>query len=101
MPTVTAAGYIAPPIFSPGETITIRTAFGKDLNLRAEAGLAFPILERLPDGAQVILVGGPLLADGFRWWKVRTADGVEGWVVDFADGISTLAAADETGTAKE
>jgi hypothetical protein len=40
-----------------------------------------PSLGGLFDGAQVEVIGGPLLIEGAYWWEVRTSTGDEGWVL--------------------
>jgi hypothetical protein len=60
------------------------------LSVRTSAGIQNAILERLADGTIVTLLAGPVEADGYLWWRVRTPRGTNGWVVESADGIQTL-----------
>ncbi len=69
---------------------TVHVIKDDQLNVRAGAGMAYDILARLDEGAVVTLLEGPQDAEGYRWWRVRTADGVEGWAVERADGVQTL-----------
>ncbi|HEX3049218.1 MAG TPA: SH3 domain-containing protein, partial [Aggregatilineaceae bacterium] len=73
-----------------GSTATVHVIHNDTLNVRGEATLNGEILEKLDDGAVVTLIEGPVAAEGYSWWRVRTADGVEGWAVEEADGIRTL-----------
>jgi uncharacterized protein YgiM (DUF1202 family) len=73
-----------------GVTAIVNTTSGDSLNMRTDAGTAYQIRKKLPRGTEVIVVEGPVEAEGFNWWKVREADGTEGWVVDYADGVLTL-----------
>ena len=80
-------GGLANPAWSPvpslqaGGAYTI-TAWGNDLNLRTEPSLQGKTLKNLKEGDQVAVLDGPREADGYYWWKLRTADGTEGWAVD-------------------
>ena len=49
------------------------------LNLRLEPGLAAAILTEFPDGAVVMVVAGPVDADGIAWYQVVTAENAAGW----------------------
>ncbi len=78
------------PVLTIGSNATVTTTDGDSLNMRGGAGRAFDIVAKLPDGTPVTLIDGPQDADGFTWWKVRTADGSEGWVVEAAEDERTL-----------
>jgi len=60
------------------------------LKLRAAPGVRNPILENLPSGTLVTIIGAPQRADGMIWWQVRSPSGMEGWSVEAADGLQTL-----------
>ncbi len=60
------------------------------LSVRNGAGIQNAMLERLMDGTVATLLAGPVEADGYRWWRVRTPLGTEGWVVEQADEVQTL-----------
>lgn len=60
------------------------------LKLRAAPGIRNPILENLPSGTIVTIIGAPQRADGLIWWQVRSPSGMEGWSAEAADGIQTL-----------
>lgn len=67
---------------TPGGLATVNTTEGDALNVRLGPGLGFPVVARLRDGERVTLIEGPRAAEGFTWWKIRTAAGVEGWAVE-------------------
>ena len=73
-----------------GATATVHVTDNDVLNVRGGAGVNFAVLEELPDSTPVTILGGPVYADDFTWWRVRTPNGVEGWAVDYADGVQTL-----------
>lgn len=53
------------------------------LNLRADPVVAADnILALVPDGTVLEVIDGPEEAEGYVWWRLRTADGTEGWGVE-------------------
>jgi serine/threonine protein kinase len=60
------------------------------LKLRAGPGTNYEILENMPRGTIVTLIGDPRSAQGYTWWRVRSPFGREGWAVAFADELQTL-----------
>jgi len=91
--TVTAAAYPTATFISRTFRIGDRArVFVRDegLKLRAAPGVRNPILENLPSGTLVTIIGAPQRADGMIWWQVRSPNGTEGWSVEAADGLQTL-----------
>ena len=72
--------------------VTIRE---ETLNLRAEPARGGDLVTQMADGTRVTLLEVPVIADGFRWWKLRTADGDEGWAIDRFQGERLLIPARE------
>jgi Tol biopolymer transport system component len=70
--------------FTPGVKYTITPA-GNGLNLRDQPSQAGKPLKVLKAGDEITIVKGPILADGYTWWQMRTKDGVEGWAEDLPD----------------
>jgi serine/threonine protein kinase len=60
------------------------------LKLRAGPGTNYDVLENMPKGTIVTLIGDPTTAQGYNWWRVRSPNGREGWAVAYADGLQTL-----------
>lgn len=101
LPTETSDG--SPPlIFSPvptdvpqpdpnvalsiGATIAILGTEGAGLNVRSGAGVIHEVLFIAPEDSRYEVIAGPLEADGFVWWQIRSLDDPLrlGWgVVDF------------------
>lgn len=55
---------------------------GQRLRLRAEAGLNSREQTRVFEGVRLALLEGPIVADGFAWWRVRDLESsAEGWAV--------------------
>jgi hypothetical protein len=55
---------------------------GRTLNLRAQPEVGAASDVELGETTEVLLVEGPILANGFRWWRVELADGQQGWLVE-------------------
>lgn len=63
-----------------------RVATIDNLNVRNAPGLSATVLGVQPPGTLGTVIGGPVFADGFRWWRVDFDTGVDGWVVqDFLE----------------
>ncbi|HEU4325243.1 MAG TPA: SH3 domain-containing protein [Roseiflexaceae bacterium] len=63
-----------------GNTAYVTRAGGLPLRLRSGPGLNNSIIDRLPPGTALTLLGGPQEADGHSWWNVRTSNNQTGWV---------------------
>ncbi len=68
---------------------------GEKLNVRAEPTRSAAVVFQLDDGARVTITDGPVIADNFRWWPIRTEDGRVGWTVDRVGADRTLVPARE------
>lgn len=77
-------------VLRPGASMRVQLAEGTWLNLRAGPGTNYAVRMLLKDGTHLTILDGPVEAEGFRWWQVRTDKGKEGWVVDVIDGLQTL-----------
>lgn len=69
----------APPSNTGGVPSTVQVADGP-LNMRSGAGLTYGVLAVLPTGAQLSVVGGPVSASGYTWYKVTSTTYGTGWV---------------------
>ncbi len=72
-----------------GESVVV-FVLDEGLKLRAGPGIGSPIIENLPSGTVVQIVGGPQTAGGYVWWLIRSPSGNIGWSVERADNIQTL-----------
>jgi hypothetical protein len=62
---------------------------GSRLNLRQGPSRNTRVVKQLREGDRVTLIDGPVLAEGFTWWKFRVYPAVgqpiEGWAVESQD----------------
>lgn len=92
-PTTTPIPTLTPttaPTLQVGGTATVTTTGGDILNMRNGAGRGYELVAKLSAGTVVMLLEGPVEADGLRWWRIRTPDGMEGWAVEQVDDEQTL-----------
>lgn len=75
---------------SVNDSPVVFTTEGDRLNLRSGPGLSFEIVDKLQRDTVVRLLEGPRKADGYAWWRVRTAEGSEGWAVERVETEQTL-----------
>ncbi len=64
---------------APGATVVVQGTTGAGLNLRAQPTTEARLVGSAKEGDTLTVVEGPEEADGYVWWKLRTADGKEGW----------------------
>ena len=78
--TVGTPAVTAPPTeLGPGALALITGTGGAGLRLRSLATTDADVLATGKEGTVVTVLEGPVEADGYVWWKVRTPDGQEGW----------------------
>jgi len=75
--------------YQPGTQLRV---YVQELNIRTAPGTGSPIARGTPliTGDYVVILAGPVDADGARWWQVQTADGVVGWIAGAINGSPTL-----------
>jgi Mg-chelatase subunit ChlD len=73
-----------------GESATVYTDDGSNLNLRSGPGVGNEIVSKLPSGTNVIILGGPVFGAPYIWWNIQTPSGISGWAVEAAGGGITL-----------
>lgn len=64
-----------------GSSYTI-TEWGDRLTVRETPSLSGVFLTQLLQGDTVNILEGPVDAEDYYWWRLRTEDGVEGWAVE-------------------
>jgi len=93
------AGAIPPPPptkLKSGDKVTV-AADGSCLNLRAGAGLTFPILTCLAEGTPLTVNGTPVAVVQFNWVPVTLQSGQTGWVAEeYLQPAPTIPAAPKT-----
>jgi len=83
----------APPLFNlqPGDYTRVFTTAGENLNVRRKPGLDGDVAFIVHPNTQVQIVGGPLDANGLRWYKIYLIHSkLSGWCVGQADKVNTL-----------
>ncbi len=68
-----------PPPLKAGDSAVVSTS-GDCLNLRAGAGVTFPVRECMAHGTRVAVTGSAVAGGGYSWVPVRAASGATGWV---------------------
>ncbi len=88
-----------PTPLEPTAAVDLRLAIGaiaevnataEGLTLRTGPSAMTAILEQLPDGALVTIIGGPIEEGGLIWWQIRAPSGREGWTFEADDGLQAL-----------
>jgi uncharacterized protein YgiM (DUF1202 family) len=72
------------------ERVEVGGTSGQGANLRADASLTARIIQNVPDGTRLTIVGEDKTADGRTWRNVRGDSGATGWLV--TDVLRTIAA---------
>ncbi|MHB8628999.1 MAG: TadE/TadG family type IV pilus assembly protein [Aggregatilineales bacterium] len=74
-----------------GDTVLVHTTAGDTLTVRHNPGLDGTRAFYMHDKDHAIIVGGPTLANGLRWWQIIYGRAkLTGWCVDQADTVTTL-----------
>lgn len=84
-PAVLPTGASTPPPATPRpERVEVVGTGGQGANLRAEPGTAGRLLQTVPDGTRLAVVGPDREVDGRTWRNVRGDGGTVGWLIDEA-----------------
>ena len=70
----------------PGDNLRVCNPYADSVNVRASAGLGFPVRRVLDNGTAVAVRDGPLPADGIDWYEINIAGDqlASGWVVGYS-----------------
>jgi uncharacterized protein YgiM (DUF1202 family) len=74
---LTSEGGSVDPEFDIGDAVVVTT---DRLNLRSAAGTSAAVITVLPYGTKLAVADGPVSANGYTWYQVKTAGGTTGWV---------------------
>ncbi len=58
------------------------TEWGDRLTVRDTPSMSGAFLTQLLQGDMVTILEGPVDAEDYYWWRLRTEDGIEGWAVE-------------------
>jgi hypothetical protein len=66
-----------------GDSVRLCNPYADSANVRASAGLTFPVRRTLDNGTPLTVRDGPLSADGYDWYEVNVAGDqlASGWIV--------------------
>lgn len=78
-PAPTAEPTQGPAVIAIGATVEVGGTSGIGLSLRSGPSVAEPLVRVAKDGEQLVIVEGPVDADGYTWWKVHNDLGADGW----------------------
>jgi serine/threonine-protein kinase len=81
--------------FQIGESVVSFSLDDDGLALRQRPSRAAGLMDLLPNGTILTVIGGPIEAEGFVWWELRMENRLTGWAVEEADGVRTLRAIDD------
>lgn len=72
--------------FRPGDSLRVCNPYADSVNVRASAGLGFPVRRVLDNGTAVAVRDGPLPSDGLDWYEINIAGDplASGWVVGYS-----------------
>ena len=74
--------------FAVGDVVTVDT---DALNIRDDASLDGEVLDVLPTGATMVVIGGPVEADEYTWYEVEVSADLSGFVAgDFLSAVVDL-----------
>ena len=65
-----------------GELARVIVEPGQTLRLRSAPSLSGATSARLDPGLILVVVQGPICADGYPWWQLQTAEGLLGWAAE-------------------
>jgi len=58
------------------------TELGKNLNIREQTSLSSQKLGSLMSKETFTVLDGPVIAEDYQWWKIKTKNEIIGWIVD-------------------
>jgi hypothetical protein len=89
-PSPTPSPTPEPPRLQIGARAVVVNIGESALRLRASPGLTARVIARIPAGREVVLLEGPVVADGYTWWRVAVGS-QSGWcAVTTPDGVNFL-----------
>lgn len=65
-----------------GSVVVVNTRGANWLAMRVAPGKDARILHRYPPGTRVKVLDGPVVRDGYVWWRVEDEDGTAGWMAE-------------------
>lgn len=79
-PSAEAAPVTQPRSIEVGARVVVGGTGEAQLRIRQAPGTDTVTVKVVPDGTQLVVIGGPEQASGYTWWKVEDPAGIVGWV---------------------
>ncbi len=79
-PSTTPAATQPSGTVGPGATVIVANTDGAGVNLRAAPSTSADIVQTLPEGTELTVVGESISAEGYVWWPVKSGN-LSGYVV--------------------
>jgi len=70
------------PTYTPGQTLVVTGTDGEGIRFRSGPGTDTMTRVIIEEGAELTVLDGPDVADGYSWWHLETADGTSGWAAE-------------------
>jgi serine/threonine protein kinase len=64
------------------DKVRVTVASGEPLRIRIHPGIAFQIIDTIPEGTTMTIIDGPECEDGYMWWKIDNSEGLIGWAAE-------------------
>jgi hypothetical protein len=74
--------------YQPGQQLQVAAVGG--LNVREQPSTAAAVVSGVLPGEYVAVLAGPVEAEGFEWWQIKTATDARGWIAGTINGFDTL-----------
>ena len=74
---------VSPGILAKGMDTYVMGSGDQGVRVRNGAGINFITIKIALDGEEFVLIDGPIVSDGYAWWKVKSYidPTIEGWMV--------------------
>jgi serine/threonine-protein kinase len=76
--------------FQIGETVIVFAIDPSGLALRHRPSRSAGLMDLLPTGTTLTVIGGPVESENLIWWELRMENTLTGWAVEEANGTQTL-----------
>ncbi len=82
------SGVISGSRYQPGQQLQVASLGG--LNIRPLPSTGEAPIGGVEQGEYVAVLAGPVQAEGYEWWQIKTATNIRGWIAGTINGLDTL-----------